>query len=199
MIPHDHSDVLDLIWTQFQNQPRVVAVIEKMLVGPANEAEALLEEATGHNVVDGEGVDLDDFAAMLDTSREQLGGLDDAALRAALVVRARSVFAGGTGPDFAELLRAILPDYPTGIPIIEWFPAAVRVYLSDISPTQGKLLEALLRGVLPAAGVNTVIAVHSDKCVNFASSHGPVTTLGWFGSSHGATDTQAGWAHAIKL
>jgi hypothetical protein len=57
----------------------------------------------------------------------------------------------------------------------------------------------LLRGVLPAAGVNTVIAVHGDTCVTFSSSHGPVTLLGWLGSSHGATDTQAGWAHALVL
>lgn len=198
-IPHDHSDVLELVWSQFQNSPRIKAVIEKMLVAPANQAELLLELATKHNIIDAAGLELDDLGEMLDLPRAQLGNLDDAAYRFALVIRARSVFAGGTLQDFTDLLRALLPDYPGAIPVIEWFPASVRVYLVDVTPTQGKLLEALLAGVLPAAGVNAVAAVHDGLCVNFSSSHGPAGEVGWLGSSHGPTDNQAGWAHAIKL
>lgn len=199
MIPHDHADALDLIWTQFLNSPRVVGVIEKMLVGPANQAELLLELATKHNIVDAAGLELDDLGALLDLTRESLGGLADAEYRFALVIRARSVFAGGSIEGFTVLLRALLPDYPSAIPVIEWFPAAVRVYLNPLTPEEGKLLEALLAGVLPAAGINTVIAVHDGRCVNFSSSHGEIKAEGWFGSSHGPTDTEAGWAHAIAL
>lgn len=197
-IPYDHRDVLDLVWTQFQDSPLILAVIEKMLAVPANEAEILLTLATRHNIVDATGLELDDLGAMLDLPRSVLGGLDDEAYRAALIIRGRSVFAGGTIPDFTDLLRAILPDHGP-IPVIEWFPAAVRVYLENVTPEQGNLLKALLTGVLPAAGVNTVIAVHDDDTLTFSSSHGPVDLQGWFGSSHGPTDNQDGWAHAIEI
>jgi hypothetical protein len=199
MIPHDHSDILERVWTQFQNSPRMLAVLARLLVAPANEAEALLELTASHNIVEATGLALDDIGALLDLTRAQVGNLHDDEYRFALIIRARSVFAGGTIPDFTDLLRAILPLYPSPIPVIEWFPASVRVYLGDITAGQADLLQVLLRGVLPAAGVNTVIAVHGDTCVTFSSSHGPVTLLGWLGSSHGATDTQAGWAHALVL
>lgn len=198
MIPYDHTAILEEIWTQFQNKPRIRAVIERMLAEPANEAEILLTLALRHNIVDATGLELDDLGAMLDLPRDILGGLDDDAYRAALIIRGRSVFAGGTIPDFTDLLRAILPDHGP-IPVIEWFPAAVRVYLENITPEQGNIMKALLTGVLPAAGVNTVIAVHDDDTLTFSSSHGPVTLQGWFGSSHGPTANQDGWAHAIKI
>jgi len=197
-IPHDHSAVLEDIWTQFQNSPNIRAIIESLLVEPANEGEKLLELATQRNVVDGFGLMLDDIGAMLDVSREQLGGLSDADYVIALIVRARSSISAGTLEDFAQLLRAIIATHPP-IPIVEWFPAAVRVYLQGITPAQGTLLEVLLKGVLPAAGVNTVLAVHDDTCISFNSSHGPVTQTGWFGSSHGPATLEAGWCHAIKL
>jgi len=197
-IPYDHSAVLEDIWTQFQNSPNIRAILERFLVQPANEGEALLELATKHNVVDGFGLMLDDIGAMLDVTREELGGLSDADYIIALIVRARSSISAGTLEDFAQLLRAILASHPP-IPIVEWFPAAVRVYLIGITPSQGTLLEVLLKGVLPAAGVNTVLSVHDDTCISFNSSHGPVTQTGWFGSSHGPATLEAGWCHAIKL
>ncbi len=197
-IPYDHSAILEDIWTQFQNSPNIRAILEKFLVAPANEGEDLLELATKHNVVDGFGLMLDDIGAMLDVTREELGGLGDADYIIALIVRARSSISAGTLEDFAQLLRAILASHPP-IPIVEWFPAAVRVYLIGITPQQGTLLEVLLKGVLPAAGVNTVLSVHDDTCISFNSSHGPVTQTGWFGSSHGPATLEAGWCHAIKL
>jgi len=197
-IPYDHSAILEDIWTQFQNSPNIRAILERFLVAPANEGEDLLELATQHNVVDGFGLMLDDIGAMLDVTREELGGLSDADYIIALIVRARSSISAGTLEDFAQLLRAILASHPP-IPIVEWFPAAVRVYLIGITPQQGTLLEVLLKGVLPAAGVNTVLSVHDDTCISFNSSHGPVTQTGWFGSSHGPATLEAGWCHAIKL
>lgn len=199
-IPYDHSVVLDRIWSQFKDSPLIIAVLEKMFIEPANVNELLLELATKHNIVDGVGEDLDDIGEMLDLPRATLGGLDDTAYRFALIIRARSIFAGGTIPDFTSLLRALLPDYPAPIPVIEWFPASVRIYLQDITPEQALLFKALLVGVLPAAGVNTGIAVaDTGPYITFASSHGPVDLLGWFASSHGPTDTQAGWRHLIVL
>ncbi|HRS17409.1 MAG TPA: hypothetical protein P5234_14335 [Thermoanaerobaculaceae bacterium] len=197
-IPYDHTAILEDIWTQFQNSPNVRAILEKFFVAPANQGEDLLELATKHNVVDGFGLMLDDIGAMLDVTREKLGGLSDADYIIALIVRARSSISAGTLEDFAQLLRAILASHPP-IPIVEWFPAAVRVYLIGITPSQGTLLEVLLKGVLPAAGVNTVLSVHDDTCISFNSSHGPVTQTGWFGSSHGPATLEAGWCHAIKL
>ncbi len=197
-IPYDHSAILEDIWTQFQNSPNIRAILERFLVAPANEGEDLLELATQHNVVDGFGLMLDDIGAMLDVTREELGGLSDADYIIALIVRARSSISAGTLEDFAQLLRAILASHPP-IPIVEWFPAAVRVYLIGITPQEGTLLEVLLKGVLPAAGVNTVLSVHDDTCISFNSSHGPVTQTGWFGSSHGPATLEAGWCHAIKL
>lgn len=197
-IPYDHSAILEDIWTQFQNSPNIRAILERFLVAPANEGEDLLELATKHNVVDGFGMMLDDIGAMLDVTREELGGLSDADYIIALIVRARSSISAGTLEDFAQLLRAILASHPP-IPIVEWFPAAVRVYLIGITPQEGTLLEVLLKGVLPAAGVNTVLSVHDDTCISFNSSHGPVTQTGWFGSSHGPATLEAGWCHAIKL
>lgn len=197
-IPYDHSAILEDIWTQFQNSPNIRAILESFLVAPANEGEDLLELATQHNVVDGFGLMLDDIGAMLDVTREELGGLSDADYIIALIVRARSSISAGTLEDFAQLLRAILASHPP-IPIVEWFPAAVRVYLIGITPQEGTLLEVLLKGVLPAAGVNTVLSVHDDTCISFNSSHGPVTQTGWFGSSHGPATLEAGWCHAIKL
>lgn len=197
-IPYDHSAILEDIWTQFQNSPNIRAILERFLVAPANEGEDLLGLATKHNVVDGFGLMLDDIGAMLDVTREKLGGLSDADYIIALIVRARSSISAGTLEDFAQLLRAILASHPP-IPIVEWFPAAVRVYLIGITPQEGTLLEVLLKGVLPAAGVNTVLSVHDDTCISFNSSHGPVTQTGWFGSSHGPATLEAGWCHAIKL
>lgn len=197
-IPYDHTAILEDIWTQFQNSPNVRAILEKFFVAPANEGEDLLELATKHNVVDGFGLMLDDIGAMLDVTREELGGLSDADYIVALIVRARSSISAGTLEDFAQLLRAILASQPP-IPIVEWFPAAVRVYMQGITPQQGTLLEVLLKGVLPAAGVNTVLSVHDDTCISFYSSHGPVKQDGWFGSSHGPATDEAGWCHAIKL
>lgn len=197
-IPYDHSAILEDIWTQFQNSPNIRAILERFLVAPANEGEDLLELATKHNVVNGFGMMLDDIGAMLDVTREELGGLSDADYIIALIVRARSSISAGTLEDFAQLLRAILASHPP-IPIVEWFPAAVRVYLIGITPQEGTLLEVLLKGVLPAAGVNTVLSVHDDTCISFNSSHGPVTQTGWFGSSHGPATLEAGWCHAIKL
>ena len=200
MIPYDHSAILERVWSQFKNSPLLVGLIEKMLVDPANFAEGTLVASTLHNVVDGTGSDLDDIGAMLDLSRDTLGGLDDDEYRAALIIRARSIFAGGTIPDFTDLLRSLLPDYPGPIPVIEWFPAGVRVYLQDITPAQAKLFKALFAGVLPAAGVNTGIVVADEgPYLTFSSSHGPVTLLSWFGSSHGPTSTQAGWRHIIEI
>lgn len=196
MIPYDHSDILERLWTQFQNAPNLIAAIERLLIGPANQAELLLEDATMANVVDGEGVALDAIGEMVGFPR---GGLDDTLYRLALVIRTRTYVSGGTVPDFTMLLRAILPEHPSPIPVKEWFPASIRAYLMGIEPQLGKLIEALFRDNLKAAGVNGVIAVHDETCVTFSSSHGPVTTLGWLGSSHGPTDTQAGWAHAIKI
>ena len=126
-IPHDHSDVLDRIWTQFQNSVTVRGSIDKLLVQPANTAEQLLALATRHNIVDATGLELDDIGAMLDISRDQLGGLNDSDYRSALIIRGRSILAGGSLDDFTSFLGAILPCFPTAIPVIEWFPAAVRV------------------------------------------------------------------------
>lgn len=196
MIPYDHADVLERLWTQFQNAPNLIAALTKLLIDPANQAELLLEDGTKVNVVDGEGLALDAIGEMVNFPR---GGLDDVLYRIALTIRTRTYVSGGTVPDFTMLLRAILPDHPVPIPVKEWFPASIRAYLTGVDPQLGKLIEALFRDNLKAAGVNGVFAVHEDTCVTFSSSHGPVTTLGWLGSSHGPTDTQAGWAHAIKI
>lgn len=198
-IPHDHSDTLDRIWTQFQNSTYMRAVIEKMVVGPANTAEELLEIAARHNIVEATDLELDDIGEMLDLPRDVLGGLSDDAYRIALIVRARSIFAGGTIPDFTDLLRALLPDHPDPIAVIEWFPASVRVYLSGITPEQANLLKVLLQDTLPGAGIGAGIAAYNQTCVMFDSSHGAVKLDGWFGSSHGDTLTQAGWRHLIKI
>jgi len=195
-IPHDHSDVLDRLWTQFLAAPNLRAVLEALLIGPANEGEQLLLAATGNNIVDAEGVALDAIGEMVKFPR---AGLDDDFYRLALVIRTRTYVSGGTIPDFLMLLRAILPDHPKPIPIKEFYPAALRVYLQGVKPDTGQLIEALFRDNLKAAGINAVISVYTDTCVTFSSSHGPVTKLGWLGSSHGPTDTQAGWKHAIKI
>jgi hypothetical protein len=199
-IPYDHNAIKERIWTQFQDSPLVIAVLEKLFIEPANMGELLLELAGKHNIVDGTDTDLDDIGEMLDLTREQLGGVDDEAYRFALIIRARSIFAGGTIPDFTSLLRALLPDYPNPIPVIEWFPANVRVYLQDITPEQAKLFKALLAGVLPAAGVGAgIIVADTGPYITFSCSHGPVDLLGWFGSSHGPTSTEAGWRHIIVI
>jgi hypothetical protein len=201
VIPHDHNDLLERVWTQFQNATFLLAVLEKLFVKTANTAEELLYQATLHNIIDATGLQLDDLGAELDLPRALLGGLSDDAYRAALIIRARSIFAGGTIPDFTDLLRALLPldVYPDQIPVIEWFPANVRIYLQNITPEQANLFKVLLEDVLPGAGIGAGIAAHDDKCVTFSSSHGPVTTLGWLGSSHGPTSTEAGWRHLIKI
>lgn len=196
MIPHDHSDALERIWTQFQNAPNLIEIMTRLFVIPANVAETLLVLATKHNIVDAAGVELDDIGELLDFPR---AGLEDEDYRKALIIRARTLISGGTIPDFTDLFRAILDDYPDPIPVIEWFPAAVRIYLKGIKSSQGKLMEALLKGNLPAAGVNTVINVYGNECITFSSSHGPVNLLGWFTSSHGPATGEAGWAHAIKI
>jgi hypothetical protein len=195
-IPHDHSVELDRIWAQFLTAPNLLAILTELFVVPANVAETLLVIATKHNIVDALGEALDMIGELLAFPRS---GLEDEAYRSALIIRARTLVSGGTIPDFTDLFRAILPDYPTSIPVIEWFPAAVRIYLAGITPEQGKLMELLLKGNLPAAGVNTVINVHDGDCITFSSSHGPVTLLGWFSSSHGPATDEAGWAHAIKI
>lgn len=194
--PHDHSDALERLWSQFQDAPNLVALLTRMFVIPANEAELLLVLATKHNVVDGVGLELDDIGELVKLER---AGLDDDDYRASLIIRARTLISGGTIPDFTDLFRAIVPDYIGPIAVIEWFPATVRVYLGEIEPATGKLMEALLKGHLPAAGVNTAINVHSGTCITFSSSHGPVTLLGWMSSSHGPAIDEAGWAHAIKI
>lgn len=195
-IPHDHSAELDRIWAQFLNSPNLLTILTEMFVVPANVAETLLVIATKHNIVDAVGEALDAIGELLAFARS---GLDDEEYRSALIIRARTLVSGGTIPDFTDLFRAILPAYPKAIPVIEWFPAAVRVYLGGVTPDQGKLMELLLKGNLPAAGVNTVINVYNETCITFSSAHGPVTLLGWFSSSHGPAADEAGWAHAIKI
>lgn len=131
---------------QFQEQPKIRALLESWL-GRLQEIEDAIEQLrTDRSLDTAEGVQLDGIGQILGLRR---GGMDDEEYRGRLRVQLRVLYGEGTPEDILGALALAAPGL--GVALHETFPAEVRVVVGEaVSPETGRLLWRLVRTMKPA-------------------------------------------------
>jgi hypothetical protein len=149
----DHADrAVARLAKQHRGKTRTEALV-RALAGTTQAVEnALLQLLAERTLSAAAGAQLDQLGAIVGVER---GVLDDAAFRVRINTQIRINRSSGTGNDILEVFRLVLPA-ANGLELIEEFPAAFRLVISNALPIYEEDAVALIRATR-AAGVRGLV------------------------------------------
>jgi hypothetical protein len=149
----DHADrALARLAMQHRGKTRTEALV-RALAGSTQAVENVLAELLAERALSAAvGAQLDVLGVIVGVDRD---GLEDNPFRVRINTRIRINRSSGTGNDILEVFRLVLPA-GNGLELIEEFPAALRLVISNALPIYEEEAVALLR-TTRAAGVRGLL------------------------------------------